>query len=76
MAFWGSVGPIAKLADTVLSWVLDEDGMGEWKKKREGDKLAKAFQVAHKEWRRWPTPENKKVRDDALAALTRWSDAP
>lgn len=76
MAFWSAIGPVAKLIDTVASWALDEEGLGEWKKRREGDKLAAEFQRAHKEWRKWPNQENKKVRDEALAALNRWSDAP
>lgn len=72
----GDVGLVAKAVDTVLSWVLDENGMGEWNKRREGNRLAAAFQSAHREWRLLPTPDNKRKRDDALAALTRWSDAP
>ena len=30
-----AVGAIAKLADTVASWLMSEDGYGEWKKRRQ-----------------------------------------
>lgn len=72
----GDVGLVAKAFDTVMSWVLDENGMGEWRKRREGDRLSAAFKAAHAAWRRLPTPDNKRKRDDAREALIRWSDAP
>lgn len=72
----GDVGLVAKAVDTVLSFVLDENGLGEWRKRREGNRLAADFQAAHRQWRRLPTPDNKRKRDEALAALARWSDAP
>ena len=30
-----AAGAIAKLADTVASWFLSEDGYGEWKKRKQ-----------------------------------------
>lgn len=72
----GDVGLVAKAIDTVMSWVLDENGMGEWRKRREGDRLSAAFTRAHADWRRLPTPDNKRKRDEALADLSRWADAP
>lgn len=72
----GDVGAVAKAIDTVMSWILDENGMGEWRKRREGNRLERDFALAHEAWRKNPTPENRKVRRDALAALERWADAP
>jgi hypothetical protein len=71
----GDVGLVAKAVDTIMSWVLDEQGMGEWRKRREGDKLEAAFRAAYREWRRAPTAENRRKRDEALATLRRWADA-
>jgi hypothetical protein len=70
MPGWGG------FAEIVAGWVLDENGLTEFKKRLESNRLSSAFKKAHAEWRRLPTPDNKRKRDDALAVLTRWSDAP
>lgn len=72
----GDVGFVASLIHRIIDLVVDEDQLPEILKQREGNRLSKAFQDAHREWRRFPTADSKRKRDEALAALTRWADAP
>lgn len=72
----GLIEAALKLVHRGIDLFVNEDQLPEIRNRREGDRLEKAFRQAHREWRRSPTPENKKVRDEALAALNRWSDRP
>lgn len=54
----GTVGILAKLAETIASWVLDEQGYGEWAAKRELDRLEAEATAKLREWKQVPTREN------------------
>lgn len=75
MPFLSIIERILELANKVTGFALDENGLAAWKKRREGTALSAEFQKAHNAWVKNPTLETKGRRDEALAALTRWSDA-
>ena len=70
------VGFIAKLADTVLSWVLSEDGLADWRKTRMANRLQKKADAALMQWEQSKTVEDWKAYQHAKAELARFSDQP
>ena len=76
MPFWESIGPVAKLVDTVFSWFTSEQGFAEVKKKREGRRLEEAADAAFKQWIEVPSADNWKRYEEARDALKRHSTTP
>jgi hypothetical protein len=72
---FNNAGLIASLIHRLVDLFVNEDQLPERLKRREGDKLEAAFHAAYREWRRAPTAENRRKRDEALATLRRWADA-
>ena len=72
----GDVGLVAKLIDSVFSWVTGESGLAELKKKRAGVRLEEAANDAFMTYSNIPTDENWKAYQDAKAALVRHSTTP
>jgi hypothetical protein len=72
----GDVGLVAGLIHRLVSLFVNEHELPEILHRRTGDKLAAEAQATYKAWRKHPTAETRMKRDEALAALVRWSNTP